>query len=100
MIKLQNGQPPKVTVETHQATPEELAEHRDFVARNRRLRLELRPELLAKYPDQYVAPTTGGALLVGDSMADLIAQAEARGEHKGLAWDFLNTKPRRRVMIW
>ena len=96
MIKLQNGPPPKVTVETHQATPEELAEHRDFVARNRRLRLEL----LAKYPDQYVALTTGGALLVGDSMADLIAQAEARGEHKGLAWDFLNTKPRRRVMIW
>ena len=50
MIKLQNGQAPKVTVETHQATPEELAEHRDFAARNRRLRLELRPELLASIP--------------------------------------------------
>ena len=99
MINLQNGQPPKVTVETHQATPEELAEHRDFVARNRRLRLELRPELLVKYPDQYVALTTGGALLVGDSMADLVAQAEARREHKGLVWDFLNTKPRRRVVL-
>ena len=100
MIKLQNGQPPKVTVETHQATPEELAEHRDFAARCEKLHLELRPELLAKYPDQYVALTTGWTLLVGADTADLIAQAEARGERKGLAWDFLNTRPRRRVMIW
>lgn len=37
-------------VERHIATPEELAEHRDFVARSRRLKLEMRSELLEKYP--------------------------------------------------
>ncbi len=35
-------------VERHIATPEELAEHRDFVARSRKLRLEMRSELLEK----------------------------------------------------
>ena len=35
----------KATVETHQATPEEPAKHRDFAARCERLHIELRPEL-------------------------------------------------------
>ena len=101
MIKLQNGQPPKVTVETHQATPEELAEHRDFAARCEKLHLELRPELLAKYPDQYVALTDSWALVAADSMTELVAKITERGDRPGeSACDFLNTKPRRRAMIW
>ena len=100
MIRLHNGPPPEVTVEVHPATPEELAEHQDSVARSEKLHLELRPELLAKYPDQYVALTRSWTLLVGADMEDLFSQAEARGEREGLVLDFLNTKPRRRLMIW
>ena len=99
MIKLQNGQPPKVTVEIHQATPEELAEHRDFAARCEKLHLELRPELLAKYPGQYVALTRSWTLVVADSTAELVAKIDAMGELGGAVRDFLNTKPRRRVVI-
>ena len=47
-------------VERHIATPEELAEHRDFVARSRRLNLEMRNELMEKYPDKYVGLTKAG----------------------------------------
>ena len=99
MINLQNGQPPKVTVETHQATPEELAEHRDFAARCEKLHLELRPELLAKYPGQYVALTRSWTLVVADSTAELVAKIDAMGELGGVVRDFLNTRPRRRVVI-
>ena len=99
MIKLQNGPPPKVAVETHQATPEELAEHRDFAARCEKLHLELRPELLAKYPGQYVALTRSGTLVVADSTAELVAKIDAMGELGGAVRDFLNTKPRHRVVI-
>ena len=84
----------KATVETHQATPEEPAKHRDFAARCERLHIELRPELLEKYPDQYVALTSSWELLVAGSPAELTAQADARGERRGLVWEFLNTKPR------
>ncbi len=87
-------------VERHIATPEELAEHWDFVARSRRLGLEMRSELLEKYPDKYVGLTKAGSLVVGDSMADLIAKVEELGEARGgMAWEYLNTKPRARVVI-
>ena len=99
MIRLHNGPPPEVTVEVHPATLEELAEYRDFVARNRHLHLELRPELLAKYPDKYVALTRNWTLVVADSTAELIEKMDAMGELGGAVRDFLNTKPRRRVVI-
>lgn len=87
-------------VERHIATPEELAEHRDFVARSRRLRLEMHSELLEKYPDKYVGLTKAGSLVVGDSMTELIAKVEELGEERGgMAWKYLNTKPRVRVVI-
>ncbi len=86
-------------VERHIATPEELAEHRDFVARSRKLRLEIRSELLKKYPDKYVGLPKGGELLVADSMDELVAKVKDLGELQGLAWVFLNTKPRVRVVI-
>ena len=101
MIRLHNGPPPEVTVETHPATPEELAEHRDFVARSRQLHIDLRQELLAKYPDQYVALTDSWEILAADTMTELVAKITERGDQPGeSACDFMNTKPRRRVMIW
>ena len=87
-------------VERHIATPEEIAEFQDFVTRSRRLNLEMRSELLEKYPDKYVGLTKAGSLVVGDSMADLIAKVEDLGEARGgMAWEYLNTKPRVRVVI-
>ena len=91
------GDYPKV--ERHIATPEELAEHWDFVARSRRLKSEMRAELLKKYPDKFVGITRGGNLVVGDSMEELVAQADELGERGNMAWDFLNTKPMARVVI-
>ena len=86
--------------ERHVATPEELAEHRDFTARSRRLKLEMRRELLEKYPDKYAGLTKAGSLVVGDSMADLIAKVAELGEARGgMAWEYLNTKPRARMVI-
>ena len=99
MIRLRPGnKPAKVTVTTHQATPEELAEHWDFVARSRRLR-EMRPELLEKYPDKWVALTEKGVLVVADSVEERVAKVMALGERPGFAArDFLNTKPRRVIL--
>ena len=90
---------PEVTVERHKATPEELAEHRDFAARCEKLHIDMHPELLEKYPDKYVALTEGWALLVGDSMDELIALASERGESSNFAWDFLGTRPSIRVIV-
>ena len=92
-----HGDYPKV--ERHIATPEELAEHRDFVARSRKLRVEMRSELLAKYPDKYVGLPQSGDLVVADSMEELVSKVKGLGEPGTLAWDFLNTKPRARVVI-
>ena len=101
MIRLHNGPPPEVTVEVHPATPEELADHQDFVARSRQLHIDLRQELLAKYPDQYVALTDSWEILAADTMTELVAKITERGDQPGeSACDFMNTKPRRRVMIW
>ena len=99
MIRLRPGdRPAKVTVTTHQATPEELAEHRDFVERSRRLR-EMRPELLEKHPDRWVALTENGVLVVADSAEARAAKVIALGERPGFAArDFLNTKPRRVIL--
>ena len=93
----EHGDYPKV--ERHIATPEELAEHWDFVARSRKLRVEMRSELLAKYPDQYVGLPQSGDLVVADSMEELVSKVKGLGEPGTLAWDFLNTKPRARVVI-
>ena len=92
-----HGDYPKV--ERHIATPEELAEHREFEARTRRLKVEMRRELLEKYPDKFVGLTRGYSLVVGDSMEELIAESEKLGERGSMAWDFLNTKPQLRVVI-
>ncbi len=86
---------PEVTVERHQATPEELAEHRDFAARCEKLHIDMHPELLEKYPDKYVALTESWTLVVADSMAELVAKIDARGERPGQsAHQLLRTKPR------
>ena len=101
MIRLHNGPPPEVTVEVHPATPEELAAHRDFEARCRQLHIDRHQELLAKYPDQHVALTDSWTLVVANSSAELVAKITERGDQPGeSACDFMNTKPRRRLMIW
>ena len=89
-----DGKKPKVTVTTHKATPEELAEHRSSVERSERLRA-MRPELLQKYPDKWVALTENGVLVIADSAQDRTAKIMDLGERPGFAArEFLNTKPR------
>lgn len=86
---------PEVTVERHKATPEELAEHRDFAARCEKLHIDMHPELLEKYPDKYVALTESWTLVVADSMTELVAKIDARGECPGQSvHQLLRTKPR------
>ena len=93
-----DGQRPKVTVTTHKATPEELAEHHSFVERSERLR-DMYPDLIQKYPDKRVALTEGGKFLVADSMEELVAKMMELGERPGFAATlFLNTKPRRVIL--
>lgn len=73
-----------------------LAELQDFKARSARLR-DMRAELLEKYPDQYVALTGNGVLVVAASREERVAKIKALGEQPGLAArEFLNTKPRPR----
>ena len=93
------GDYPKV--ERHVATPEELAEHWDFVARLRRLRVEMYGVLLEEYPDKYVGLPQSGDLVVADSMEELVSIVHGKGLGKPgtLAWVFLSTKPRVRVII-
>ena len=93
-----DGQRPKVTVTTHKATPEELAEHHSFVERSERLR-DMYPGLIQKYPDKRVALTEGGRFLVADSMEELVVKMKEIGERPGIAATlFLNTKPRRVIL--
>ena len=99
MIRLRtNGEKAKVVVSTHKATPEELAEHHDYAERSDRL-LAMQSELMEKYPDQHVALTKGGNLVVADSMPELVAKIEALGERAGPAATlFLETNPRRVIL--
>lgn len=93
-----DGQRPKVTVTTHKATPEELAEHRNYVERSERLRA-MRPELMQKHPDQRVALTENGTFVVADSIEELVAKIKELGERPGSAATlFLNNKPRRVIL--
>ena len=94
-----DGEKPKVEYSVHKATPEELAEHHSYVERSERLPA-MRPELMQKYPDQWVALTESGAFLVASSIDELVAKTHAIGDRSGFsAWAFLSTKPRRRVIL-
>ena len=91
MLIISHNPPGKVTSEYHIATPEELAEHRDYVARSERL-AAMRPELLQKYPDKYVSLTENGIFVVADSAAEAVKKILELGERPGYAaWDFLKT---------
>ena len=89
-----DGEKPRVEVSTHKATPEELAEHRSFVERSERLRA-MRPELIKKYPDKWVALTENDVLVVADSAKERTEKIIELGERPGFAArESLNTKPR------
>ena len=91
--------PGKVTHERHQASPEEVAEFRSFCERSDRLSA-MRPELLQKYPDQYVALTENGVFVVADSVEKAVAKILELGERPQFAArDFLDTKRRGRVVL-
>ena len=93
-----NGEKAEVKVSRHKATPEELAEHHDYVERSERLRA-MQPELMQKYPDQRVALTESGALVVAESAEEMVTKIEELGERPGFAATlFLNTKPRRVIL--
>ena len=99
MIFRTSGKKPKVVVSTHKATPEELAVHRSFTERSARLR-GMRAELMQKYPDKRVALTENGVFLVADSAEEMVAKILELGERPGYAAHaFLNTKPRRRMIL-
>ena len=99
MIFRTDGKKPEVKVSVHKATAEELAEHRSFTERSARLR-EMRDELIQKYPDKRVALTENGVFLVADSAEEMVAKILELGERPGYAAHaFLNTKPRRRMII-
>ena len=99
MLLISQDPPGQVTSEYHIATPEELAEHWDYVARSDRL-AAMRPELLQKYPDKHVALTENGVFVVADSAAEAAEKILALGERPGFAArDFLNTKPRSVVIL-
>ena len=71
----------------------ELAELRDYAARSERLRA-MRPELLKKYPDQHVALTENGTLVVAPTIPEVVAKIKELGERSGFAARIrLNTKP-------
>lgn len=94
-----NGEKSKVEVSTHKATPEELAEWRDSEERWARLRA-MRLELMQKYPDKWVALTENGVFLVADSVDELVNKTKEIGARPGFsAREFLNTKPRPRVIL-
>ena len=98
MVIIRLGPPSKVTVERHQASPEELAEHRSYCERGDRL-IAMRPELLQKYPDKYVALTENWVFVVADSAQERTEKILALGERPQFAArDFLGTK-RRSVVI-
>ena len=94
-----SGEKVKVEVSTHKATPEELAEHHDYVERSERLRA-MRPDLMEKYPDRWVALTENGKLVIAASAQERTAKILELGERPGFAArEYLNTKPRRRVIL-
>ena len=89
-----DGQRSQVTVTTHKANADEVAHWRDFAARCERLRA-MRPELIKKYPNKWVALTENGVLVVADSAQARREKIEALGERPGFAArEFLNTNPR------
>ena len=94
-----DGKKPNVEVSIHKATPEELAEHRSYVERSERLRA-MRAELIERYPDKWVALTENGVLVIADSAKERTVKIVDLGERPGFAArEFLNTKPRRRVIL-
>ena len=99
IISRPNGEKPRVEVSTHKATPEELAEWRNSEERWARLRA-MRPELIQKYPDKWVALTENGVLVIADSAQERADKIVELGERPGFAArEFLNTKPRPRVIL-
>ena len=92
------GQKSKTKVTKHKATAEELASHRSYAERSKRLH-DMQPELLQKYPDQHVALTENGSFVVADSMKELVAAIKELGEPAGSsATLFLNTQPIRVIL--
>ena len=68
---------------------------REYKARYRRM-FDQWPALLEKYPDQWIGIAPDETLVVGDSMAEVLALLDQAGAKRGESIvEFLNTKPRR-----
>ena len=68
---------------------------REYKARHRRV-FDQWPALLANYPDQWIGVAPDETLVVGDSMAEVLALLDQAGAKRGESIvEFLNTKPRR-----
>ena len=63
----------------------------------RRLASRMRSEvasLTEKYPDQWVAMTAGGELIIGASMDEILAALDERGvRHENVVIEFLEANP-------
>ena len=72
------------------AQMENMLEYRRLASRMRR---EI-ASLTEKYPDQWVAMTAGGELLVGGSMDEIIALLDEKGiRNENVVIEFLETNP-------
>ena len=64
-----------------------------FMERYRRM-VAQGPELLEKYPDRWIGITPDETLVVGDSMAEVLALLDQAGAKRSESIvEFLNTKP-------
>lgn len=69
---------------------EQMLEYRRLASRMRR---EI-ASLTEKYPDQWVAMTTGGELIIGASMDEILAALGERGvQHENVVIEFLEANP-------
>ena len=59
----------------------------------------LRPELLERHPNKWVAMADGEVVVVADSMTDLLKVVDDRGiPRTGLVVEYLDTEPRNMIL--
>ena len=72
------------------AQMEQMLQYRRLASRMRR---EI-ASLTEKYPDQWVAMTTGEELIIGASMDEILAALDERGiQHENVVIEFLEANP-------
>ena len=93
---------PEMTAQADAAITAEYGSFKAFAEANRAYMERYRrmvargPELLEKYPDQWIGITPDETLVVGNSLAEVMELLDQVGaNHGGSIVEFLNTKPRK-----